>query len=233
MFHPDEFTLESIRDSVAAGRSVELDVSLDDAGEPYLGHSLDFYEKRRLPFPDSPPFWEAVALLEEADNPVTLDSKHRNSWPLIEELVEKFGPERCLVHTFVDEFKFENSVGRDDFPDEWAPIAKLKELKIKYPSLTTMASSKFLPADALADSRREGVLGYIRDTCLANLVDSVRLTLDERIIDGIDDEVLKYFLRDGIMVHINLDVDNAADFHEIYIGETGDQRTASSTKDLI
>jgi hypothetical protein len=57
-----------------------------------------------------------------------VDCMHFAAWRIIEEVVERIGPQRCLVSSFVTELKFGHSrpEGEPDFLTEWIPIEKLR-----------------------------------------------------------------------------------------------------------
>lgn len=86
---------------------MDLDVCIDDQGHPYLGHPKEYHEKTREPFFDSMPLWEAVEALADSNIPVIVDCKHFGAWPVVEDVVRRLRPKRCLVHSFVSELKFE------------------------------------------------------------------------------------------------------------------------------
>ena len=68
------------------------------------------------------PLWEAVEALADSNIPVIVDCKHFGAQPVVEEVVEQLRPERCLVHSFVSELKFEagRMPGEPDFLTEWS-----------------------------------------------------------------------------------------------------------------
>jgi len=136
LFHTWTVTRGLLVQAIREKRSMDLDVCVDDQGNPYLGHPKEYHEKTREPFFDSMPLWEAVEALADSNIPVIVDCKHFGAQPVVEEVVEQLRPERCLVHSFVSELKFEagRMPGEPDFLTEWSSIEVLRTLKAKFPS---------------------------------------------------------------------------------------------------
>lgn len=145
-FHTWCVTKNLLQQAIAEEKSMDLDVCVDDKGNPYLGHSKEYHEKSGEPFFVTMPLWEAVDMIAKSSIPVMVDCKHFNAWPIIEEVVTKIGPERCLVCVYVSEFKFGYSrkENEPDFLTEWSPIKKLRLLKSKFPLVNTTPCAKWL-----------------------------------------------------------------------------------------
>jgi len=227
LFHTYSVTKEVLARAIGEGKSMDLDVCVDDAGVPYLGHSKEFYEKSGEVQPDNMPLWDAVEMLAKSDIPVIVDCKHIEAWPAVEEVVAKLGAARCLVHAYVPELKFDFSRGPDepDYLTEWQPIEKLKSVKEKFPSVTTCASCKWLPDDLSVSEKYDKLLADIRDILKKNSIDTVCLNIPN---NAFNDRILKFFLEENILCHIGVDSIDANRFAEMYIGETDDLGRASS-----
>jgi len=108
LFHTWTVTRELLGQAIREKRSMDLDVCVGEGGgEPYLGHPTEYHEKTKEPFFDSMPLWEAVEALADSNIPAIVDCKHFDAWPVTEQVVRQLGPERCLVHSFVSELKFD------------------------------------------------------------------------------------------------------------------------------
>jgi len=198
---------------------MDLDVCVDDNGAPYLGHSREFHEKTYSPFFDSMPLWEAVELIAHSTIPVIVDCKHHAAWRVVEEVVARIGQERCLVHSFVSELKFDASrfEGEPDFQTEWSPMETLRSFKERFPLVTTTASAKWLPFDVLLSERHRALLSRIRQLLKDNLVDTVCVNVRD---DTFSDNSLRYFLEEGIIPHLGVDKIDLTQLTEVYIGES-------------
>ncbi len=226
LFHTWTVTPALLEKAIQEERSMDLDVCVDEQGNPYLGHSKEYHEKTWQPFFKSMPLWEAVDALAKSGIPAIIDCKHADAWPIVEEVVSRIGPQRCLVHSFVKELKFDHSrmQGEPDFLTEWSSIDILRSLKERFPSVTTTASAKWLPNDTLLSPRHEPLLSRIRDLLKDRRVDTVCLNVPNQTFS---DEPLRYFLEQGIIPHIGIDYMDSRTLSEVYIGETDRLECAS------
>jgi hypothetical protein len=219
LFHTWTVTRELLRQAIHEKRSMDLDVCIDDQGHPYLGHSKEYHEKTHEPFFDSMPLWEAVEALADSNIPVIVDCKHFGAWPVVEDVVRQLRPERCLVHSFVSELKFEagRMPGERDFVSEWSSIERLRAMKRKFASVTTTASAKWLPEDVLVSKKYEGLLEDIITLLKESAVDTVCLNVSDSTLS---DMALRRFLKQDILPHVGVDRIDAKQFSEMYVGET-------------
>lgn len=219
LFHTWTVTRELLAQAIREKRSMDLDVCVDDSGRAYLGHPKEYHDKTHEPFFNSIPLWEAVEALSCSDIPVIVDCKHVNAWPVVENVVTQLRPERCLVHSFVSELKFDagRADGEPDFVTEWSSIATLRELKRKFPSVTTTASAKWLPADVLTSDKYGTLLTQIVSLLKQNRVETICLNVPDSTFS---DRALALFLREGILAHVGVDHADLTRLSEVYIGET-------------
>jgi len=232
LFHTWTVTRELLSQAIREKRSMDLDVCVSDGGrEPYLGHPKEYHEKTRQPFFDSMPLWEAVEALADSNIPVIVDCKHFEAWSVTEEVVRQLGPERCLVHSFVSELKFDAGriPGEPDFISEWSSIECLRAIKRKFPLLTTTASAKWLPADVLVSEKYDLLLERILTLLKEYAVDTICLNVPDSTFS---DKVLRRFLRQDILPHVGVDRIDVSRVAEMYIGETDTLEFASRT-DLL
>ena len=198
---------------------MDLDVCVDDRGDPHLGHPKEYHEKTHGPFFDSMPLWEAVEALADSNMPVIVDCKHFGAWPVVEEVVRQLRPERCLVHSFVSDLKFDagRMAGEPDFLSEWSSIECLRAIKRKFPSLTTTASAKWLPANVLVSEKHEALLEGIVTLLKEYAVDTVCLNVPDPTFS---DKALRTFLQQDILCHVGVDRIDVKQLSGMYIGET-------------
>lgn len=226
LFHTWTVTRELLAQAIREKRSMDLDVCVDDRGNAYLGHSKEYHEKTHESFFKSMPLWEAVDVLSRSRIPVIVDCKHVNAWSVVEGVVAQLRPERCLVHSFVSELKFAASrgEGEPDFVTEWSSIETLRALKRKFPSITTTASAKWLPADVLASDKYGALLARIVRLLKRNRVDAICLNVPDVTFS---DTALGLFLREGILAHVGVDRADLTRLSQVYIGETDTLECAS------
>jgi hypothetical protein len=226
LFHTWTVTKEVLERAIEENRSIDLDVCVDEHGQPYLGHSKEFHEKTWTPFFKTMPLWDAVEALAKSEIPAIVDCKHVAAWPIVEEVITRIGPHRCLVHSFVKEFKFHYSrmQGEPDVLTEWSSLETLQSLKEKFPSVTTTASAKWLPHDTLLSPGHESLLHPVRELLKEYSVDTVCLNVPDRTFS---DRSMRYFLDYGIIPHIGIDYIDSGELSEMYLGETDRLELAS------
>lgn len=217
-FHTHVITRELLEAAIRMEKSMDLDVCVDEAGNPYLGHSKEYYEKVDELWADSMPLWETVELISKANIPVIVDCKNFEAWDYVEQVIEKIGAHRCLVHSFISDFQF--PFERDDELDvscEWSPGEQLINLKNKLPGLTTTASARGLPRDLLSSGEHSHLLRKIKKTLIEYKIDTVCLNVPDNTFS---DAALVYFLEDRIIPHVMIDSIDTSRLTQIYIGET-------------
>lgn len=228
LFRTYSVTKKILQQAIKEGKSMDLDVCVDDAGKPYLGHSKEYHDKSGDPREENMPLWKAIDMIAESNISVIVDCKHFDAWPIVEEVVNKIGAEKCLVHSFISELKFDYSRknGEPDFLTEWSPIEKLRLFKGKFPAVSTSASCKWLPNDLLLSDRYKNLLQDIRQILKDNKVDTLCLNIPN---ETFSDNSLQFFLTENIIPHIGIDNIDTTKLSEIYIGETENLRLASKS----
>lgn len=215
-FHTWSVTQDLLQQVIDEQKSIDLDVCVDDQGNPYLGHSKEYHEKSGEPYFTTMPLWEAVEMTADSGIVAMVDVKHYDAWPVVEEVVARIGPERCLVCALVTELRFGFSRSLD-FETEWSPIEKLRSLKSRFPSVTTTPGTVVLPEDLLLSDKYHDLLRDFRQTLKENNADTVCLGVPD---DTISDKWLRYFLDEGIIPHVVVDNTDTTRLSEMYIGET-------------
>jgi hypothetical protein len=206
---------------------MDLDICVDNSGNPYLGHSREFYEKSGEVQPETMPFWEAIELVGKASIPVIVDCTHYNAWPVVNEVVKKIGAHRCLVHPFAAELKFDYYHSDHDYLTEWSSSKNLTSIKDGFPSATITASCKFLSSAVLLSVQYEKLLSDIRRILKDNRIDTVCLNAPD---DTMSDRVLEFFLVEKILPHVGIDKIDKSRLSRLYVGETDDLALTSDSK---
>jgi hypothetical protein len=188
-----------LRRAIREEKSMDLDVCIDDEGNPYLGHSREYHEKGGEPYFDSLPLWNVVDRISRSNIVALVDCKHHGAWPVIEE---------------------------PDFRTEWVPIEKLRDLKNKFPLVTTTACAKWPPKDLLTSAKYQKLIEYMRDMMKENRIDAVCLSVPD---ETVTDVWLRYFLAETIIPRIGIDRTDATKLTQVYIGETDDLGRASKS----
>lgn len=224
LYHTHAVVQKTLDQAISKNKSMDLDVSIDDNGKPYLGHSQEYYKKSDQKQPSTMPLRKAVKIISKANTPVIVDCKHNKAWSIVEKVISEIGPYRCMIHSFVSELKFDHNVDEPDYPTEWSGINKLKTLKRQFPSVTTTASCKFLPDDLLVSNKYLTLLTTIRKILKDNNVNTVCLNMPDSTVT---DEKLEFFLSENIIPHITVDNITSDRLKQLFIGETGFLKNAS------
>jgi len=120
---------------LAAHKSFEIDISIDERGEPYVGHPSTYYSLRNLPPPTNLPLDQAVTEGLEAGLFIMLDVKNVKLLPKVAEIIQTYGSEHFIVHSFVKELSFKpyppkvQALAEPHWPDEELPLGELLKLK--------------------------------------------------------------------------------------------------------
>jgi hypothetical protein len=229
LFHTHSATRDVIESAISSGKSMDLDISIDDSGNPYLGHSKEYYEKSGETQPVTMSFAEAIKLVSKASIPVIVDCKHYDAWPIVENVISQIGVHKCLVHSSATELKFDYEHNDNDYLTEWSPIKRLTEIKNKFPAVTITASCNFLPSNLLLSPRHEDLLGKIRKVLRTNSIDTVCLNVPDSTMS---DKILDFFLAEKILAHVGIDSTDISKLSKLYIGETNILANASDFKML-
>jgi len=119
--------------------------------------------------------------------------------------------------------------GEPDFLSEWSSIECLGAIKKKFPSLTTTASAKWLPADVLVSEKYEAVLEDIARLLKDYAVDTVCMNVPDSTFS---DKALRTFLQQNILSQVGVDRIDVKQLSEMYIGET-DRLEFTSRSDVL
>ena len=105
-FHTHVITEETLQKAIDAQASIEIDIAVTADGTHYIGHPLEFYAFKGLPLPNNLPLDEVLDRVYQSGIFLALDCKDVRALPKIKELIERFGPNRCQVHAWVDRLLF-------------------------------------------------------------------------------------------------------------------------------
>lgn len=101
-FHNYYITRPILDEAIKGKKSLEVDFCLNKNGQPYIGHPSIFYEFFHLPESDNLPLDTVLEEMREANLYLIIDCKDARLLPKVQETIIAFGPERCLLHAWVD-----------------------------------------------------------------------------------------------------------------------------------
>lgn len=158
-FHTHAVSEELIKKVATEQKSIELDISSGDNGKFYIGHHLSFYKHKKIRKPKNITVEKAIEILRNSKTFVKFDCKDQNVLPLVRDLIQVIGPERSMLHAFVEELNMTDSTDKEKEQPHWKfehiSLQKLIQLKedVGNPPLQVSCRGLTLP-DLLADGVR-------------------------------------------------------------------------------
>jgi hypothetical protein len=134
-FHTHVINREVLDRAVAAQRSLEVDLSIDESGEVFVGHPLVSYEFNKQPPPNNLPLDVILNEMKMANLYLVLDCKDAKALPKVQEIIQYYGPEKCLLHACVDALVFKpypdkiKALVEPHWGDDELPFEELLEIK--------------------------------------------------------------------------------------------------------
>ena len=101
-FHTHVIDRQILDAAVAARKSLEVDISIAEDGSIYVGHPLSHYTSLNLPPPNNLPLDVVLSEMKAANMFLILDCKDVRVLPRAKEIVQEYGPENCLYHSWSD-----------------------------------------------------------------------------------------------------------------------------------
>jgi hypothetical protein len=101
-FHTHVIDRQVLDDAVAAGKSLEVDLSIAEDGTLYVGHPLSHYTSLGLPPPNNLPLDVVLGEMKDAGLFLVLDCKDVRVLPKAQEIIEEYGSENSLFHSWSD-----------------------------------------------------------------------------------------------------------------------------------
>lgn len=230
LFHAHVINDDILDTGIREERSMDLDISVDSKGSPYLGHTSSYYEKNNISSYDSAQLEHALSLLENSSIPVHLDCKESGAFATVLDAAERLGPGRCIVNSFVNELDFITSANshmwKAHVKEDYMPIETLRGAKKRFSEITIQASGEGVTVESLLEDDGK-ILHEIIDV-LGTDIDSVNLNIPPAEI--VPKEVISAINDAGILYHVNMDTLREKP-HGFYIGETDDM--SKTTKSFL
>jgi hypothetical protein len=121
IFHTHVIDRKVLNAAVAAGKSLEVDLSIDGKGEIYVGHPLSHYAASNLPPPNNLPLDTVLGEMKAAGLFLALDCKDVRVLPKAQEIIKEYGAENCIFHSWSDALILEPYLEKwDTVQPNWA-----------------------------------------------------------------------------------------------------------------
>lgn len=230
-FHTHEVTKEILDSGIQAGKSLEVDVSMDEGGQIFIGHPLSFYEFKHMAPPDNLPFEPVVEALKKSGIYLVLDCKDARSLPRIKEIVTDFGSDRVLFHAWVDKLLFKPYPPEITVEPHW-PYEDLTYDEVvdlhKETGVSVILSSRGLTQERLAEEG-ETVTNQILEAC-RGVASAVNFSLPNGKLPP--KEIVDRLLSERILTWMNIDQIDADSRPELYLGASDFIENVSNPKDF-
>jgi len=220
--------------TAAAGKSLEVDISIDDNGSIYVGHPLSEYKFDGLPPPQNLPLAEVITKSKAANLFLVLDCKDVQVLPTVQKLIEDYGPEHCLIHAFAAELSFKpwppkvQAVAKPGWIPGELPLAKLLELKRATQSPLVL-SCHGLTLERL-QSGRDQIMKRILEVAETNQVEAVNFYMPKDELMPLD--LANELIDRHILPLIPVDRTPPPARPRVYLGATDIIDQASDPKDF-
>lgn len=158
--HTHEIT-QSILDRVlATGVALELDISVSDTGNLYIGHPLQMYKFKHLPNPNNLPLDKVIHECKKADIFLMFDVKDVRALPEVKDIIARYGAHRCILHACVEELVFrpfsKKLIIEPHWNDEQLPVDKVLAVK-KATGVPVALCSRGISEEAIARNSEEAI----------------------------------------------------------------------------
>lgn len=233
LFHTHVIDRQVLDAAVAARKSLEVDLCMDEAGGIYVGHPLSHYQSAKLPPPNNLPLNVILSEMKAADLFLILDCKDVRVLPKAQEIIKEYGPENSLFHSWSDglilnPYLEEWDTIQPNWPGEELPHDKILELRRATKVPMTLSCHRGLTqkrletdGDAIADRIIEAILGD---------AEGVSFCLPENQFVPIP--VMKRLLDHDILTTLHTGNVPPEARPPVYLGWTDDLQSASDPKDF-
>lgn len=232
-FHTHIISRSVLDAAVAAGKSLEVDLSINDDGEIYVGHPLSHYAAVGLPPPDNLPLDVVLSEMKAAGLFLVLDCKDVRVLPKAQEIIKEYGSENTLYHSWSDALVLEPYLEEWDtiqpnWPGEELPHAEILKLRQATGVPMTLSCHRGLTAKRLRTDG-DAIVDRIAEI-LAGDAEAVSFHLPPGQVAPL--AAMNKLLEHGILPGIHVDDVPPGARPPIYLGSTDNLKLASDPKDF-
>lgn len=201
----------------SAGKSLEIDVSVGPNGELFIGHPVEFYAFKHMEVPSQNlPIDTVIELAKLADLYLVIDCKDERALPWVEQIIEAYGVDRVLFHSWIDVFKFEPYPEELEIEPHWhyEDLSYDKVIALKQKTGVPVVSSvRGLTLERLQSDRK--FLDHIIEHATGK-IDAINFNLPfgEAPTTAIIDELSQH----NLLVLFNIDQVDQSQLPNVYIG---------------
>lgn len=226
-FHTHIINRAILDRAVAAGRSLEIDISMNDDGGLYIGHPPSFYTFKCQPLPDNLPLDIVLeAVVSIPDMYVVLDCKDVRALPRVNAIVSQFGIDRVIFHSWIDSLSFmpypSEIVAEPHWLHEDLPTHAVRQLQ-RHLLVPIIVSARGLTVDRLESEGAQIVNHIITEA--KGWVNAVNFNLPNAQAPSMS--IMHNLLDQGILTWLNIDSVPPQQRPDVYLGMTDNISLAS------
>jgi hypothetical protein len=230
-FHTLLFNKNIMNLAKRAGKSLEIDISMDKYGALFIGHPLEFYEfKHMMPPPQNLPLEIIIDESKEADLFLVLDCKDVRAIPATQSIIGDYGVQNTLFHSWLIELQFAPYAPEIEFEPHWIyedlPLKDILKLKAAT-GVPVISSARGLTTQRLINEP-EIVDKIIK--VAAGKVEAINFNLPNNAAPP--KSVIQKLLDNNLLTYFNIDRVPAEDLPDVYVGISDHFQNVTNQKDF-
>lgn len=225
-FHTRVLNRDALDLAISTKTSIEIDLSITDQGDIYIGHPLSFYDFFKIPKPNSLKLDLVLEEIRKSGIFLVLDLKSQLLTDKAIEIVENVGADNCLLHSYANELVFEENIKQTDIEPHWVdenlPLDKIFEVKNKT-GVPVVVSCRGLNNEFIAtkgeDKIIERIVGVVGDKAIGvslflhhdecPSLSVIEKLIDHKLLTLINLDYVPFEMRPPLYLGLSDDIENA------------------------
>lgn len=232
-FHTHDLTREILDKAKIAGKSLEVDMSINDKGEVFIGHPPSFYNFKKQPHPNNLPLETVLKEMKEAGLYVVIDCKDVRVLSKAREIIRDFGAKHSALHAWVKELQFKREPSEKDAEPHWEyedlPLKEILKVK-RDTNVTVIISARRLTMERLNSAEGEETVQKIIDTAEGK-VDAVNFNLPYGKAPPLS--IMQRLLEHRILTGLGVDYVPKEARPQVYLGASDNIELATRIQEFI
>lgn len=232
-FHTHVIDRKVLDAAVTAKKSLEVDISITDEGEIYVGHPLSHYRSAGLPPPNNLPLDVVLHEMKAAGLFLVLDCKDVKVLPKAREIIEDYGPDNALYHSWSDALTLNPylkawDTTQPNWPGEELPHTEILKLRQATGVPMTLSCHRGLTRERL-NTDGDVIADRIAEILDGN-AEGVSFTMPKDQLAPV--KVMQKLLEHKILTNFSVDIVPPEERPSIYLGYSDYLELASDPKDF-
>jgi hypothetical protein len=231
-FHTHDLTRTVLDKAKASGKSLEVDMSVNEEGQIYVGHPLEFYKYKKLPPPENLPLETVKKEMLDSGLFIVLDCKDVKALPKAGEIISDFGAEHSGLHAWAEELQFKRDPSEKDAEPHWKyediPLKEILKVKSKT-NVPVIISARRLTMERLNSAEGEEIFQKIVSTAEGK-VDAINFNLPEGEAPPLG--IMNKLLEHSILTWLKLDRVPEEKRPKVFLGMSDEIESASNPQEF-